>query len=927
MRLDGSGSFLPARERAPTLLIFYQVTTRPTSLLAPSSLLSSRWSKDNLLTPDPKRLYSGTRLHTVSLETLQVCLEQLAARRQSMSVTSGGLGVLSWNVRYEDSTGSNLLLVPLCVDEPGVGGRSLGTVPARCDQHEKLLSGLGLTRYLLPSRGQIAFSSELIGARFAVPDGYRALTYSLGSARVDVEEDGEDFIHVLSFAATCHITTEIIAALSYFYDDKLDGGTCISDIVINDGDFLVKTGADGRFELKLVCARRLESNISTTRFLVYLMQLTAYEDFSCGDDLIGLPVPIGDPLAVMRGFVRGRVLRARDLGLDEQHAKAEARRFLFEFSLSRSGRGYRPWVRDFLDERLGEIEDPRKPWWNLVELEQRRNLLQLTGKFEQARPLSKLLDQLTQAIGSTAQLSRDEEESTFEHRFLAVDDGSAKILEQLPKKRRGQYLANPEIFGGLRLDRSVQAAAVQKLPSFENFMDDALHHPDWGYYTHQVSIGDRGHFTTNPERLSPHYGRWLARWAQGVWSDLCSSGTLAESARFSVVEFGAGNGRLARDFLDAVFELGQTHEEFERFSACLRYRIYELSPSLRTAQKRLLGDDADVVPGDARHPAQSLRGDFPNGLVGLVLSNELPDAFGVHKVLLGTQTRPQAVLVVPRVDLELLMEGFDDLLPTIERGDRELREDLNLERRTEEAYLSRTGWNAVMSRLHRLESSARDAAVDRIWFDEVLVDAQVIEPLAVALSQGAKYYAEALAKEDSSVVAYVNTHAIGYIEELATVLKHGQILTIDYGDTTWDLVQGARLGKHLFRIYRDEGAFHPHPNHPYTAPGHQDLTADVNFTDLTLAGQRGGLELAYFGPERAICNNELGELLRSPRQAWTDEFLGSDVFKVLALARNCSFAPDLSQFPLRSVLTPETQTDFERREASDRICSLLTGKY
>ena len=77
-------------------------------------------------------------------------------------------------------------------------------------------------------------------------------------------------------------------------------------------------------------------------------------------------------------------------------------------------------------------------------------------------------------------------------------------------------------------------------------------------------------------------------------------------------------------------------------------------------------------------------------------------------------------------------------------------------------------------------------------------------------------------------------------------------MTIDYGDTSAGLVHGARRGKFPFRIYCDEADYHPRANHPYTWPGTQDLTADVNFTDLALAGLGAGLELLYYGPERAI---------------------------------------------------------------------------
>ena len=63
------------------------------------------------------------------------------------------------------------------------------------------------------------------------------------------------------------------------------------------------------------------------------------------------------------------------------------------------------------------------------------------------------------------------------------------------------------MFGVLPLPPSTHAAAARTFPTFEAYMDAALHDPAWGYYPHHVSIGRGGHFITNPESLSPRYGK------------------------------------------------------------------------------------------------------------------------------------------------------------------------------------------------------------------------------------------------------------------------------------------------------------------------------------------------------------------------------------------------------------------------------------
>ena len=140
---------------------------------------------------------------------------------------------------------------------------------------------------------------------------------------------------------------------------------------------------------------------------------------------------------------------------------------------------------------------------------------------------------------------------------------------------------------------------------------------------------------------------------------MVARGELAETDTFSVVEFGAGNGRLARDVLDAVAQAGD--ELWRTFASRLEYRIYETSESLRDRQRALLGPAAIVAEGDARRPAETLKRDFPGGVRGLVLTNEVPDAFGVHKVLLTSDGQALAALVIPRVEpavCDALGDGF-----------------------------------------------------------------------------------------------------------------------------------------------------------------------------------------------------------------------------------------------------------------------------
>src|SRR6187455_2866257 len=118
--------------------------------LAPSALLSSRWLRDNLLTPDPARLYNGAAGERVGALEVEEQVRRLMARRGPFEVTSGGLGVLSWSIRCQSKTGDFLLQLPLVMDAEGVGGRSKQRVPERCFENARHFAAQGLDRYLLP---------------------------------------------------------------------------------------------------------------------------------------------------------------------------------------------------------------------------------------------------------------------------------------------------------------------------------------------------------------------------------------------------------------------------------------------------------------------------------------------------------------------------------------------------------------------------------------------------------------------------------------------------------------------------------------------------------------------------------------------------------------------------------------------------------
>ncbi len=158
---------------------------------------------------------------------------------------------------------------------------------------------------------------------------------------------------------------------------------------------------------------------------------------------------------------------------------------------------------------------------------------------------------------------------------------------------------------------------------FARFMELALYHPQFGYYIRPTGgpeperIGWSGDFYTSSD-VHPLLGRALARQIRQI------DELLGHPALFTIVEMGAGKGLLARHILDACAS------ESASFLNRLRYVLIERSPAMRELQCRNL---ASYLATPGRVSWVSGLSDLPNAsLVGLFLSNELVDAFPVHRI-------------------------------------------------------------------------------------------------------------------------------------------------------------------------------------------------------------------------------------------------------------------------------------------------------
>jgi SAM-dependent MidA family methyltransferase len=146
------------------------------------------------------------------------------------------------------------------------------------------------------------------------------------------------------------------------------------------------------------------------------------------------------------------------------------------------------------------------------------------------------------------------------------------------------------------------------------FMELALYHPSLGYYSRaEQRSGRAGDFYTSVD-VGPLFGEMIAAQLAEMWEVLRSCGADA----FDIVEAGAGNGRLARDVMDAAAR------DFPELYRCIRLTLVERSAAALNAQGACLGRHVDRLV--------EMRTSLPTTITGVIYANELLDAFPVHVV-------------------------------------------------------------------------------------------------------------------------------------------------------------------------------------------------------------------------------------------------------------------------------------------------------
>ncbi|MFV1983244.1 MAG: class I SAM-dependent methyltransferase [Thiohalomonadales bacterium] len=275
---------------------------------------------------------------------------------------------------------------------------------------------------------------------------------------------------------------------------------------------------------------------------------------------------------------------------------------------------------------------------------------------------------------------------------------------------------------------------------FSEYMDHVLYAPGLGYYSAGcIKFGEQGDFITAPE-ISSLFSRCISRAISPVIKQLTT-----ESKSTSILEVGAGSGKMAADILN---ELKATELDIDY------YYILERSAELRERQQQTI---------QAINPTLLEKvlwlDSLPASFTGVVVANELLDAMPVQR-------------------FKKQNKSLVEMYVTIQDG----------------LFV----WKEVTISNTRLTTRV----------------SEIEKNLGFEFPEA--YFSE------------VNFAAEDWLSSINDILEKGYILILDYGYSE----------KEYYHEQRSQGTlncFYQHRRHedPFLYPGLQDITAHVDFTNLT----------------------------------------------------------------------------------------------
>ena len=198
--------------------------------------------------------------------------------------------------------------------------------------------------------------------------------------------------------------------------------------------------------------------------------------------------------------------------------------------------------------------------------------------------------------------------------------------------------------------------------TFADFMELALYHPEYGYYTSgKEKFGKRGDYYTSSD-VHTVFGELIARQLEQMWR-------LLGSNRFTVVEIGAGKGWLCHDILNYI------ENEYPEFFEKIDYKIVEISQNLIERQSNTLKGLEERVSWESF----SENGFSFEPIDGCFLSNEFVDSLPAHQVIVENNNLREIYVTIKddvfcekidKLSSPELRDYFDNLKVNLKEGQK-----------------------------------------------------------------------------------------------------------------------------------------------------------------------------------------------------------------------------------------------------------------
>jgi SAM-dependent MidA family methyltransferase len=250
---------------------------------------------------------------------------------------------------------------------------------------------------------------------------------------------------------------------------------------------------------------------------------------------------------------------------------------------------------------------------------------------------------------------------------------------------------------------------------------------------------------------------------------------LGSPSQIEILELGPGRGLFAQDVLD------WSEKKFPEFFAALHYSLAESSPALR---QRLEATLSEHFRSGKVSLAQRLKSGSSETTCGT--SEAVP--FHGRSRIIDEASKQQEVPII------VFGNEFFDALPV-----------------------------EVLSPQGELRISEEDGRFLETWHASSAEALEFLDRYGVHPEIGERIEAPLIAQR--------------YMTEIASAMKRGFIVGIDYGYTRDEQLAGRHRG--TIATYRQ----HSMSANPYEAPGEQDITAHVNFTALRAAAEAQGMQV------------------------------------------------------------------------------------